>query len=219
MLYIGLRDGGSGGDPLGHGQNRNSLLGAMLRIDVDGGDPYAVPQDNPFVGDVGARDEIWAYGLRNPWRFAFDRLEGNLYIADVGQNQWEEVGVVASSSGGLNHGWNTMEGQHCFEPQNCDTEGLVIPQLEYGHSEGACSITGGYVYRGDAIPTIRGRYFYSDFCAGFLRSFRFSDGAAGDEREWDVGDLGNVVSFGEDADGELYMLSGAGNVYRLIEAG
>ena len=218
MLYVGLGDGGSGGDPLGHGQNRNSLLGAMLRIDVDGGDPFAVPPDNPFVGDAGARDEIWAYGLRNPWRFAFDRQEGNLYIADVGQNQWEEVSVAAATSGGLNHGWNIMEGLHCFQSENCETQGLVIPALEYEHSEGACSITGGYVYRGDAIPTIRGHYFYSDFCAGFLRSFRFSDGGADDEREWDVGELGNVLSFGEGADGELYILSGEGNVYRLIEA-
>ena len=218
MLYVGLGDGGSGGDPLGHGQNRNSLLGALLRIDVDGGDPFAVPPDNPFVGDAGARAEIWAYGLRNSWRFAFDRQEGNLYIADVGQNLWEEVSVVTSTTGGLNFGWNTMEGAHCFPSGTCSTDGLVIPTLEYGQSNGACSITGGYVYRGDAIPAIRGHYFYSDYCAGFLRSFRFSDGGASLESEWDVGHLGSVLSFGEDANGELYILSNDGNVYRLVAA-
>jgi glucose/arabinose dehydrogenase len=217
MLYIGLGDGGSGGDPGGNGQNRNTLLGALLRIDVDGGDPFAVPADNPFVGDPGGRDEIWAYGLRNPWRFSFDREAGDLYIADVGQNRWEEVNVVPADSGGANFGWNVMEGTHCFPSDPCDSSDLVPPAVEYGHGEG-CSVTGGYVYRGSAIPEIRGHYFYSDFCGGFLRSFRFSGGTASERREWNVGDLGAVLSFGEDADGELYMLSGDGRLYKLVAA-
>ncbi len=217
MLYIGLGDGGSGGDPQGHGQNRNTLLGALLRIDVDGGGPFAVPADNPFVADPGARDEIWAYGLRNPWRFSFDREAGNLYIADVGQSRWEEVNVVPADSGGANYGWNVMEGAHCFASDTCDSSNLVQPVVEYGHGEG-CSITGGYVYRGSAIPEIRGHYFYSDFCSGFLRSFRYSGGAVSERREWNVGGLGAVLSFGEDSDGELYVLSGEGRVYRLVSA-
>ncbi len=216
MLYIGLGDGGSGGDPQGHGQNTSTLLGSLLRIDVDGGDPYAVPLDNPFIGGGGAR-ELWAYGLRNPWRFSFDRVANQLYIADVGQNAWEEVDVVSASEAGLNYGWNSMEGSQCFATDPCDATDLVLPALEYGRSEG-CSVTGGYVYRGSAIPGIQGHYFYSDYCSGFLRSFRFSASSVSDEREWDVGDLGSVLSFGQDADGELYVLSGNGNLYRLVES-
>ncbi len=216
MLYIGFGDGGAGGDPQGNGQNVNTLLGALLRIDVDGGDPYAVPPDNPFVGRSGA-DEIWAYGLRNPWRFAFDRAAGRVYVADVGQDAWEEVNAVAAGEAAVNYGWNVMEGRHCFGSATCGRTGLTLPVLEYDHSQG-CSIIGGYVYRGAAIPAIRGHYFYSDFCTGFLRSFRFTGGAVTDEREWDVGPLGRVLSFGEDAAGELYILSGNGNVYRLVEA-
>ncbi len=213
-LYIGLGDGGSGGDPQGNGQNTGTLLGALLRIDVDGGDPYVVPGDNPFVGRAG-KDEIWAYGLRNPWRFAFDREAGHLYIADVGQNDWEEVNVASTSQGGLNYGWNIMEGRHCYQAASCDTSGLVLPVAEYDHSQG-CSVTGGYAYRGSAVPEIRGHYFYSDYCSGFLRSFRYTGTGITDERSWDVGELGSVLSFGEDAAGELYMLSSNGNVYRII---
>ena len=216
MLYIGLGDGGSGGDPMGHGQNRGTLLGSLLRIDVDGGSPYAVPPDNPFLNDAGARDEIWAYGLRNPWRFSFDRVGGLLYMADVGQDDWEEVSVVRSDAGGLNYGWNVMEGRHCFSPGGCDSSGLVIPALEYAHPDG-CSVTGGHVYRGKAIPSVQGHYFYSDFCASWLRSFRFDGSSVTDQTEWPVSILGAVLSFGEDADGELYILSGDGNVYRLAE--
>lgn len=216
MLYIGLGDGGSGGDPQDHGQNTDTLLGSLLRIDVDGGDPYAVPTDNPFVGADGA-DEIWAYGLRNPWRFSFDRQAGDLYVADVGQNEWEEVNVAAATAAGLNYGWNVMEGAHCYASDPCDTDSLVLPALEYGHSQG-CSVTGGYVYRGAAIPAAQGHYFYSDYCRGFLRSFRYTGGSVTDQRHWDVGDVGNVLSFGEDGSGELYILSGNGNVYRLMTA-
>lgn len=214
MLYVAMGDGGSGGDPLGHAQNLNTLHGALLRIDVDNGDPYGIPVDNPFVGNPNARAEIWAYGLRNPWRVAFDRQAGLLYIADVGQAQWEEVNAAAATASGRNYGWNVMEGPQCFNAGACNTAGLTPPVLAYDHSEG-CSIIGGYVYRGSAQPAIAGHYFYSDFCSGFLRSFVYANGAAIDERQWTVGDLGRVLSFGEDAAGELYVLSQNGNVYRL----
>ncbi|MBC7788694.1 MAG: PQQ-dependent sugar dehydrogenase [Anaerolineae bacterium] len=216
MLYIGMGDGGSGGDPQGHGQNRQSLLGKILRLNVDLGDPYSIPPDNPYVGG-GGRPEIWANGMRNPWRFSFDRVGGFLYVADVGQNQWEEINAVASQSGGLNYGWNIAEGNHCYASSACDLSGLVRPVLEYGRSQG-CSVTGGFVYRGTRMTALSGTYFYSDYCSGWLRSFRLVNGAATEAREWPVGDLGNVLSFGEDSAGELYVLSSSGHVYRLVPA-
>ena len=216
MLYIGMGDGGGGGDPRGNGQNPATLLGKLLRIDVDAGDPYAVPRDNPFVGRGGARGEIWATGLRNPWRFAFDRTAGMLYIADVGQNEWEEIDAVRADSAGVNYGWNIMEGDHCFRPASgCNTAGLERPISEYSHSEG-CSITGGYVYRGSRIPALQGHYFYADYCKGWVKSLRSMGGAVTDLREWPFGDIGNVLSFGEDAAGELYVLSANGRVYRIV---
>lgn len=215
-LYVGMGDGGSGGDPHGHGQDRGTLLGALLRIDVDAADPYAVPADNPYAGRAGARGEVWATGVRNPWRFAFDRESGLLYVADVGQNQWEEVNVVPAARAGLNFGWSVMEGAHCFRSDPCDRTGLVVPVLEYDHSQG-CSVTGGHVYRGSRIPALRGHYVYADYCEGWVRSFRYADGAATDRREWSLGDVGNVLSFGEDAAGELYLLSTNGKVYRFVE--
>ncbi len=218
LLYIGMGDGGGSGDPFGNGQNRNTLLGAMLRIDVDIGDPYAIPAGNPYVGQSNARGEIWAIGLRNPWRFSFDREEALLYIADVGQGRLEEVNVVPTARAGVNYGWNIMEGTSCFNAGSCNRQGLELPALEYDNSGGACSVTGGIVYRGAAIPEIRGHYFYSDFCAGWLRSFRYVT-AAIDERSWDVGDIGSVTSFGEDASGELYLISANGRVYRIVRAG
>jgi glucose/arabinose dehydrogenase len=214
MLYVGLGDGGSGGDPQGNGQDRSSLLGSILRVDVDAGPPYGIPSDNPFVGVSGARDEIWAWGLRNPWRFAFDPTSGLLYIADVGQSDWEEVDVEPADAGGLNYGWNVMEATHCYGASSCDEHGLVPPVLEYGHDQG-CSVTGGFVYLGQAVPELRGAYLYSDYCAGWLRSFRYEGASVSEEREWDVGDLGQVLSFGQDAVGELYILSANGTVYRL----
>jgi glucose/arabinose dehydrogenase len=214
-LYIGLGDGGSGGDPQGNGQNLGALLGKILRIDVDAGDPYAIPGDNPFVGHAGARGEIWAYGLRNPWRFTFDRATHQLYIADVGQNAWEEVDVAPAGTGGQNYGWNIMEGTHCYNASSCDQSGLTLPVLEYGHGD-SCSITGGYVYRGTLAPVLAGQYLYSDYCTGFLRSFAYGNSAATDEKSWDVGDLGNVLSFGEDDAGEVYVCSGNGTVYRIV---
>jgi len=214
MLYVGLGDGGSGGDPRGNGQNRGTLLGAILRLDVDGGSPYRIPPDNPFVGQAGFRGEIWAWGLRNPWRYSFDPASGLLYIADVGQNDWEEINAEPARSGGLNYGWNVMEGRHCYGSSSCDAQGLVQPILEYDHRDG-CSITGGFVYRGSAMPDLQGTYFYSDYCSGWLRSLRYDGTAVGEERSWDVGSLGQVLSFGEDAAGELYVLSANGTVYRL----
>jgi len=218
-LYVGMGDGGAGGDPLGHGQNPATLLGDILRLDVDAGQPYAIPADNPFVGQTGRRGEIWMMGVRNPWRFSFDREAGHLYVADVGEGEWEEVHVTPAGQGGQNLGWNVMEGKHCFSPATgCDQGGLNIPVLEYSHAGGACSITGGYVYRGSDIPGLRGHYFYSDFCAGWVRSFRHSGGQAVDQRTWEVGDVGNILTFGEDAEGELYLGSTNGNVYRFAPA-
>jgi glucose/arabinose dehydrogenase len=216
MLYIGMGDGGSGGDPQGHGQNRATLLGDLLRIDVNQGSPYAVPADNPFVNQTGMRGEIWGYGLRNPWRFSFDPEGGTLYIADVGQNAWEEVNAVLATAKGVNYGWNILEASACYGSATCDRSGLTLPVLEYAHDGGACSVTGGFVYRGQRIAGLQGHYFYSDFCAGWLRSFHLVDGRAEEQREWDVGDLGQVMSFGEDAARELYILSANGRVYRLI---
>ncbi|HEY0153239.1 MAG TPA: PQQ-dependent sugar dehydrogenase [Longimicrobium sp.] len=215
-LYLATGDGGGGGDPQRNGQSTASLLGKMLRLDVDAAEPYAIPAGNPFASG-GGRPEIWAIGLRNPWRFAWDREAGTLFVADVGQSAWEEVNVVAASAAGLNYGWNVMEGAHCYPSgSTCDTAGKVLPALEYGHGDG-CSITGGYVYRGSAMAALRGTYFYSDFCRGWLRSFRMSNGAVTDRRDWAVGSIGNVTSFGEDAQGELYLLAG-GRVLRIVPA-
>ncbi len=218
MLYIGMGDGGGGGDPQGNGQNRNTLLGALLRIDVDRGDPYAIPPNNPYVGQANARAEIWAIGLRNPWRFAFDRQAGLLYIADVGQSRLEEVDVVPATRAGVNYGWNIMEGSACYNAPSCNREGLELPAVEYDHAAGACSITGGFIYRGTAIPEIAGHYFYSDYCAGWVKSFRYASGAVSDNRSWEMGNVGSVTSFGEDASGELYIVSANGRVYRIVRA-
>jgi hypothetical protein len=207
MLYAGLGDGGGGGDPLGNGQNFNSLLGSLLRLDVDHGDPYAIPADNPFVGQANHRGEVWAKGLRNPWRYAFDPTTSLLYIADVGQDAHEEVDVEPRGSGGLNYGWNIMEGASCYNASTCSQTGLTLPVIDYGHTGGACSITGGYVYRGSAIPGILGHYFYSDYCAGFLKSFRYQNGAAVDQKDWGLTN-NSVTSFGLDFAGEMYMMSG-----------
>jgi glucose/arabinose dehydrogenase len=206
MLYAGVGDGGGSGDPFQTGQNQNALLGSLLRLDI-AGDPYTIPPGNPFAGQAGKRGEIWAKGLRNPWRFAFDAPTGLLYVADVGQGAREEVNVVPASHAGVNYGWSVMEGTNCFNPSTgCSQTGLTPPVIEYSHAEG-CSITGGYVYRGSAIPGIRGHYFYSDYCTGFLRSFRYENGVAVDQKNWGHS-LGNVTSFGVDVAGELYVMSG-----------
>jgi glucose/arabinose dehydrogenase len=216
MLYVGLGDGGDGGDPLGHGQDSTTLLGSILRIDVDGGSPYAIPSDNPFAGHASARQEIWAYGIRNPWRFSFDEVTDQVYIGDVGQGRWEEIDVVQRiTTSAYNFGWNPTEGAHCFQSSGCDMSGFTLPVFEYDHNAG-CSVAGGHVYRGSAIDGLQGTYFYSDYCSGWLRSFRMSGGTATEQQEWDVAIAGQVLSLGEDADGELYVLSDNGTVYRLV---
>ncbi|MCG8466598.1 MAG: PQQ-dependent sugar dehydrogenase [Gemmatimonadetes bacterium] len=216
MLYVFLGDGGGGGDPDDDAQDPGTLLGSILRLDVDGGDPFAIPTDNPFVGG-GGRDEIWAYGVRNPWRSSFDPTGGFLYVADVGQGTVEEVNAVPLDRAGVNYGWDTMEGSTCFEPStNCDMTGLTLPVEEYENTGANCSVTGGYVYRGSAIPEIQGHYFYSDFCGGFLRSFRVvSEGSITDRTTWNIGNLGNVSSFGVDGAGELYVIDLGGTVSRI----
>jgi glucose/arabinose dehydrogenase len=218
-LYIMLGDGGSADDPEGRGQSLVDLLGSILRIDPLDGGGYTVPSDNPFVSTAGARPEIWSYGLRNPWRVAFDPASDDLYIADVGQGRWEEVNVSTSADGGgrgLNFGWNIMEGPECFEDASCDQNGLELPVLSYGHGAG-CSITGGFVYRGAAIPALQGHYFYSDYCQGWVRSFRLENGSAVDQFQWPtLAPGGNVPSFGRDAAGELYVMSSGGVVFKIV---
>jgi glucose/arabinose dehydrogenase len=220
FLYIGTGDGGGGGDTLGNGQNLNALLGKLLRIDVrnaGASQPYAIPSLNPFVGQANRLGEIWAYGLRNPWRYAFDAATGFLYIADVGQNRIEEVNVAAAATAGVNYGWNITEGSLCYPGDPCNKQGLMLPVLEYAHdASGGCSITGGRVYRGSAIPELRGRYFYSDYCNGWLRSFVYSNGAAAEQIDWNIINVGLIYSFGEDAQKELYMLTSTGRAYKIV---
>ena len=218
MLYIGMGDGGSQGDPHGNGQNRNALLAKLLRINVDRGEPYLIPAANPYAKG-GGRAEIWAIGLRNPWRFSFDRFSGLLYIADVGGDRFEEVNVVPMSIAGVNYGWNVMEGPQCSRSSGCDQTGLQKPALSYAtHENSTCAIIGGSVYRGQKIPEIKGQYFYSDYCNSWLRSFGFADGKVTDQHEWPIGKLGSITSFGEDAQGELYICTSSGRVYRIIKS-
>ena len=217
-LYIALGDGGGGGDPYGNGQDLTTLLGALLRLDVDTAEPYAVPADNPFVHDPEARDEIWAYGLRNPWRFSFDRETGDLWIADVGQGAWEEINLQpAGSAGGENYGWNIMEGTHCF-PQgtSCDTDGLVLPVITYANGSGNCSVTGGYRYRGEALVDLQGRFIFGDYCSGTIwGASQGTDGGWTFETLLDTGF--RIATFGEGETGELYVADhGGGAVYRLV---
>ena len=223
-LYIGMGDGGSGNDPHGNGQDKTDLLGSLLRIDVHPQDDYTIPGDNPFISQPSARPELWDIGLRNPWRFSFDRKTGDLYIADVGQNAREEINVAPSAQGrgkGINYGWNIMEGTICTPGvnTNCNKTGLTLPVLDYDHSNDNCSVTGGYVYRGSAIPGIQGTYFYADYCAGWVKSFVYRNGLATDHKEWKaLSPGGNITSFGEDSQDELYILTSQGGVYRIIAA-
>jgi glucose/arabinose dehydrogenase len=216
MLYIGMGDGGSGGDPRGNGQDRHALLGKILRIDVDHGDPYGIPATNPYATAGGAK-EVWAVGMRNPWRFTFDPPSGLMIIADVGQNAWEEIDVAPASSAGLNYGWNTMEGTHCYRTPVCSRGGLTLPILEYSHSDG-CSVTGGVVYRGHDVPALVGHYLYADYCQGWIRSFRIRNGAATAQTRWSLASPGSITSFGQDSAGEVYVLVSGGKVYRLAPA-
>jgi len=220
-LLIAFGDGGSGGDPLGNGQKLDTFLGKILRVDVDAATPYAVPADNPFRSTAGAAPEIWAYGLRNPFRIAVDRPSGDLYIGDVGQNRVEEIDVgLASRRGGENYGWNVTEGSQCYSPSSgCDRTGLTPPVYEYTHSEG-CSVTGGVVYRGCRVPDLAGTYFFADYCTGLVRSFRLASGQATDVRDWTAGlrGINSPSAFGLDADGEVYVVDYDGEVYRLEPA-
>jgi glucose/arabinose dehydrogenase len=216
MLYIGMGDGGAQRDPRGNGQNRNVLLGKLLRINVDRGEPYAIPGGNPFAAG-GGKPEIWAVGLRNPWRFAFDKTSGFLYIADVGQDRYEELNISPVTAAGVNYGWSTMDGNGCLRNADCSTAGMQTPALVYEHTDGNCSIIGGFVYRGRKIPEIQGQYFYSDYCNSWVKSVSFANGRVGQPRQWMSRSFGNIVSFGEDAQGELYICSQNGRVYRIIK--
>jgi len=215
-LYVGLGDGGSAGDPQGNAQNLRSLLGKLLRLDVSGDEaPYSVPTNNPFAGRDDALWEIWAWGLRNPWRFSFDRATGDLFVADVGQNAYEEVNFQpAGSPGGENYGWDYLEGLHAFEGRAPAGLTLVPPVAEYAQNVGGCSVTGGYVYRGPSLPELNGVYFYGDFCTGLLWTLVPAEGAMRSELFADTGF--NLSSFGEDEAGELYVTDlNGGAVYRL----
>ncbi len=220
-LYIGIGDGGSGGDPQNNGQDLGTLLGKILRIDVDSGFPFTVPPDNPFVGVVGAREEIWSFGLRNPWRFSFDRLTGDMFIGDVGQNSWEEVDFQpANSTGGENYGWRLMEGNSCFNPAiNCNNGTLTLPILVYDHSVG-CSVTGGYLYRGSKNPNLNGLYLYGDFCSGLIWGAQ-EDGLGGWNTTVLLDTNFSISTFGEDESGEIYFahLSATdGTIYQVVQS-
>jgi glucose/arabinose dehydrogenase len=221
-LYIGTGDGGSGGDPLGNGQSVTTLLGKILRIDIDSGDPYGIPPGNPFavgqIPEVGhGRPEIWDWGMRNPWRFSFDRDTGALWIGDVGQGEYEEVDAEPAGAGGRNYGWNVMEGRHCYAIASCDEGGLTLPVTEYSHQVGGCSITGGYVYRGQAYPALLGQFVFSDYCSGNL--WAIDAAAAQASGSVDLTQYGNApinpTSFGEDEASELYLVNGAGQIFRV----
>ncbi len=216
FLYIASGDGGSGGDPQGNAQNLTNLLGKVLRIDVDtneNGLNYAIPGDNPFIENTGARDEIYAYGLRNPWRFSFDSETGNIWLGDVGQNKIEEINVIDR---GGNYGWNIQEGTSCFGSSNCDTDGLIAPVFEYDQSNNDRSVTGGYVYRGMNTPSLEGRYIYGDFISG--RIWALTTNLNDDLENQLLVDLGfNVASFGTDIRNELYICGFDGAIYKLVE--
>lgn len=234
MLYIGTGDGGNKRDLSRNAQDPQSLLGKILRLDVDDEAGYRIPDRNAFRTPEAGRSEIWARGLRNPWRFAFDSAAGNTYVADVGQYHREEVNVISSNRGGANFGWNMMEAGACYDTFDnarvgamywkltrvfgriplCGTAGLVLPAVEYGHSVRGCAVIGGAVYRGRRVPALAGHYMFSDFCGDWLRTFRYANGSAGEKREWKVADIGQVVSFGEDGSGEMYIVGDKG-VFRL----
>ena len=221
-LYVALGDGGGGGDPEGNGQDTQALLGKILRIDpaATTGDDYGIPADNPFADGAAGAPEVWVYGARNPWRIDFDDATGDLWVADVGQNAFEEIDLLPAADGagrGANLGWNEMEGAHPFEGGS-NPDGAVLPVFEYDRSEGGCSVTGGVVYRGSAIPGLVGAYLFTDYCDGRLRAIRAAGGQTVDERTFDDVSGNSLVSFGTDAAGEVYVLSLDGAVYRLDPA-
>ncbi len=222
-LYLGTGDGGGAGDPQGNARNLASLLGKLLRIDVaaaSAAQPYAIPAGNPYRDAAGRRPEVWAFGLRNPWRFSFDASQ--LYLTDVGQDRREEINIVGAGQAGLNYGWKVMEGTLCYAAATCERAGLTLPVFEYDHGANdvnGCSITGGFVYRGRALPELAGRYFYSDVCGGYLKSFLATgSGASGgivEQRDWKIANIGRIVSFGQDAEGELYLLTSGGSIHKI----
>jgi glucose/arabinose dehydrogenase len=214
LLYIALGDGGSAGDPHQNGQSLGTLLGKILRIDPrpSGGRPYGIPKDNPFAGRAGARPEIWDFGLRNPWRFSFDPATKDLWIADVGQGNWEEIDHEPAGRGGRNYGWNRLEGTHHFE--GTAPAGAVDPVLEYNHDGGACTVIGGSVYRGGAIPNLRGAYLYGDYCLGWVKAVQ--PGHFGDPQDLGI-NVPSLTSFGVDQHGELFALSGTGPIYKIVK--
>ena len=216
MLYLGLGDGGSGRDPMGNGQNRNVLLGKLLRLDVSkaaAGLAYSIPADNPFAGQANARAEIWAYGLRNPWRFSFDAQTGQLWLADVGQDTREEVDIITR---GGNYGWSIMEGAQCLSGASCNRSGLTLPVIDYANGED-CSVTGGFVYRGQAIAPLQGAYVYADYCSGKVWALRY-DGTKLTQQGLIADAPFFISSFAVDAQGELYVLQhdAAGGVFKLV---
>ena len=215
LLYVSL---GDGTDARGQGQNPDSLFASILRLNVDSGDPYAIPADNPFV-DGGGAPEVFAFGLRNPWRFWIDPWDNEMYIADVGQGNWEEIDVIdLAGGGGYNLGWGNMEGTHCFFESGCDINDYTAPVLEYDHTEGQCSVTGGPVYRGAAMPELDGHYFYADWCAGWVRSFLMAGGVTTDKRDWtnDLGEISRINGMGTDANGEIVIATFDGRLLRVL---
>ena len=239
MLYIGFGDGGKWGDPYSNAQNTNNLLGGILRIDVNGGEPYTIPPDNPFVGQKNKKQEIWCYGLRNPWRFSFDLKNGDLIIGDVGQNKWEEINWSKwEESKGANYGWRIMEANHCFNPEEfCDTTGLIKPVHEYPNNAAylkiligmdeaeatGCSVTGGYVYRGSTIPELKDTYIFGDYCTGRIWSFKLINGKRSKFRnirkqlkKTSKNIPLFISSFGEDNSGELYVVDYSGAIYKFV---
>ena len=215
-LYAGIGDGGSAGDPSNNAQHLTNRLGKLLRIDPATGTACTNGTLNPFILGSG-HPLVWGYGLRNPWRFSFDG--DDLYIGDVGQGAREEINVSTGphAGRGLNYGWRLMEGSACFNPAtNCNTGGLTLPVLEYTHDKGACSVIGGYVYRGQVVPAIQGTYFYADFCAGFVRSFRLNNGSVIEKAEWPLLAAPSISSFGQDGLGELYLTTLSGSVFRIV---
>jgi len=213
FLYIGFGDGGAGGDPHGNGQNKSTLLASVLRIDVNQGDPYGIPPDNPFQSSDKDRKEIWAYGIRNPWRFSFDQKTGLLYLGDVGQNHWEEINVIHP---GKNYGWNPMEGAHCYPPgRKCQTSGFVLPIAEYGHDKGY-SVTGGYVYRGKKIKSLDGYYIYGDYGSGRIWALKY-DGKRVTDNKLLLKTKLRISSFGQDDAGEVYVVDHKGSIYILAK--
>ena len=219
MLYVSLGDGGSGGDPEGNGQRLDTLLGKVLRLDINvpagNSATYRIPLDNPFVGRAGVREEIWLLGLRNPWRMSFDRVTGDLWIGDVGQGDWEEIDVARAGIGGTNFGWNVAEGNHCFKPsRNCRTTGLTLPVTEYGHNLG-CTVIGGTVYRGTVQTPLLGGYLFADYCSG--RAWAVAADGNGPVKPVRVGTFGSgIVAFGEDEAGEIYVANLDGTVSRVV---